>query len=310
MALLIAILVGLICVLMAFFLIGVYASAAQPMEMRLKIVENFFRERTAEPEAEKVPVKSFAERICVPLGKAFAAHFKSLTPAGVKEIVGKRLVMAGGLAGLSAAQFIAVTGVMTVLALGLSLLLAFLFHFTTGKLLGAIGYALILGLFFPNFMLSRKINARQASIQKDLSDVLDLVTVSVEAGLSFDGALAKLAEKMSGTLVDEFSQVLQEMRMGVTRKDALKAMSLRCNNKELSLFVSALVQADQLGVGIGGVLRAQAGSIRQYRRQQVEQQASKAPVLMLFPLVVCIFPSLFIVILGPAALTIIKQFAK
>jgi len=306
MILLIAVLAGLTCAIVVFFLINVYANASQPMEMRLKIVENLFQRQSTDIETEKVLDKSFAERILVPLGNNFAKYFKGMTPAGLTQIVEKRLMLAGGMAGLSAEQFITVNALLTVLVLGSSILLALSFKFSMMKLFTAISYGIVLGLFFPNFMVSRKIAARQSSFQKDLPDVLDLVTVSVEAGLSFDGALAKLVEKMKGTLVDEFNRVLQEMRMGVTRKDALKAMSIRCENKDLSLFITALVQADQLGVGIGNILRVQAAAIRENRRQQVEQKANKAPVYMLFPLIVCIFPSLFIVILGPAVLTIMK----
>lgn len=310
MALMIAVLAGLAFAIGAFFMINVYANASQPMEMRLKIVENLFQPQTLEATGEKVPVKSFAERILVPLGKTFATYFRGITPVGLTATVEKRLLMAGGMAGLTAEQFIAVNGFLTVLALAISVLIAIVFKYSMSKMFVIIGYALLVGLVFPNFMVSRKIAARQASIQKDLPDVLDLVTVSVEAGLSFDGALAKLAEKMHGCLVDEFSRVLQEIRMGLTRKDALKAMSARCGNNDLSLFVTALVQADQLGVSIGSILRVQALAIRQNRRQQIEQHANKAPIYMLFPLVVCIFPSLFIVILGPAVLNIVKNLFK
>ncbi len=310
MILLIAVLVGLIFAIVMFFIINMYTNASQPMEMRLKIVENFFQQDSGMLVVEKEPVKPFAERILVPLGKTFEAHFKSLTPDNLTKTVEKRLMMAGGIAGLTAQQFIAVNGLMTVVAIGCSLLFAIILKAGISKLFIFIFYGLMLGLFFPNFIVSRRIAARQARIQKDLPDVLDLVTVSVEAGLSFDGALGKLAEKMKGTLVDEFTMALQEMRMGVTRKDALKAMSSRCDNKELTLFVTALVQADQLGVGIGNVLRVQAVAIRNNRRQQVEQKAQKAPIQMLFPLVTCIFPPLFIVILGPAVIKITTQLTK
>lgn len=311
MIFLIALFVGVICAIVMFFVINLYTNASQPMEMRLKIVENFFQQDSSGTlVVEKEPVKSFAERILVPLGKAFETHFKGLTPENLTKTVEKRLMMAGGIAGLTAQQFIAVNGLMTVVAVGCSLLFAIILKAGMGKLLVFVFYGLMLGLFFPNFIVSRQIAARQARIQKDLPDVLDLVTVSVEAGLSFDGALGKLAEKMKGTLVDEFTRVLQEMRMGVTRRDSLKAMSARCGNKELALFVTALVQADQLGVGIGSVLRVQAVAIRKNRQQQIEQKAQKAPIQMLFPLVACIFPSLFIVILGPAAIKITEQFAK
>jgi tight adherence protein C len=219
-------------------------------------------------------------------------------------------MMAGGIAGLSAEQFIAITGMMALLAFGISLVVSLVLKLSMTKMLLTICYSVLLTLIFPLLMLSVRITARQKSIQKDLPDVLDLVTVSVEAGLSFDGALAKMSEKMNGTLVEEFGRVLQEMRMGVTRRDALKGMSSRCGNKDLSLFVSALVQADQLGVSIGSILRVQAAGIRKNRQMQIEEIAAKAPIKMLFPLVTCIFPSLFIVVLGPAMLKVATQLFK
>lgn len=303
MSVIIALLVFVISAILSYSVIRVYTVSAGSMEMRFRTVENIMQRRT---DTEEVLSKSFGKRFLVPLAQKFSA-ITGASPTEVTRYVEKKLLQAGGMAGLSAEQFIALTGMMIILLMILSAGLAFLFKLDVAKMVSAIFYAAIVGLVFPFFMLSRKITARQASIQKDLPDVLDLVTVSVEAGLSFDGALSKLSEKMKGTLVDEFSRVLQEMRMGVTRRDALKAMSSRCDNKDLSLFISALVQADQLGVSIGGVLRVQAVAIRQNRKNQIEQKATKAPIQMLFPLVAFIFPTLFIVLLGPALLKIVTQ---
>ncbi|VBB08868.1 type ii secretion system (t2ss) protein f [Lucifera butyrica] len=309
MAFLIAVLLFAVLSLLSYFVINIYLDSSPSMELRFKVVGDIIQRRT-DPEVEKLLTKSFSERILIPLGRRFADRFKGFTPVAVTQLVEQRLVMAGGMAGLTADQFIAVTGLITGAAVAASVLLSFLLNFGLAKMVGAILYALVLGLFLPHFMLSRKISARQASIQKDLPDVLDLITVSVEAGLGFDGALAKLAEKMKGTLVDEFSRVLQEMRMGVSRKEALKGMSSRCGNKDLSLFVTSLIQADQLGVSIGNVLRVQALGIRQNRRLQIEQKANKTPVYILLPLILCIFPSLYIILLGPAVLRVFTMLAK
>ena len=309
MVLTISILVFITIALLSYFLISIYSVSSQSMEMRFKIIGDLNKQQT-NSEVEKMAKKTFSERILVPLGQKFAANFKTFTPSGFTEFVDRKLMLAGGIAGLSAEQFIAVTCIMMMLTSGLSMLLSLILKLPMAKMIGIICYALLLTLIFPMLMLSVRISARQKSIQKDLPDVLDLVTVSVEAGLSFDGALAKMSEKMSGTLVEEFSRGLQEMRMGVTRKDALKGMSYRCDNKDLSLFVSALVQADQLGVSIGSVLRVQAVSIRKSRQMQIEQIAAKAPIKILFPLVTCIFPTVFIVVLGPAMLKISTQLFK
>ena len=156
-------------------------------------------------------------------------------------------------------------------------------------------------------LLNRKITARRKSIQSDLPDALDLLTVSVEAGLGFDGALAKLSEKMKGALVEEFSRTLQEMRIGVPRRDAIRAMGQRCSVDDLSLFTAAVVQADQLGVSIGNVLRVQSAAMREKRRQRAQEKAQKAPVKMLIPLVVFIFPAIFVVLLGPAVIRLMSS---
>ena len=134
-----------------------------------------------------------------------------------------------------------------------------------------------------------------------------MLTVSVEAGLGFDSALVKLSEKMKGPMVDEFTCMLQEIRIGVARRDALRSLAARCNVQDISLFTSALIQADQLGVSVSNVLRVQSLDMREKRKQRAEEQAMKAPIKMVFPLVFFIFPTLFIVLLGPALLQIINM---
>jgi len=137
-----------------------------------------------------------------------------------------------------------------------------------------------------------------------LPDALDLLTISVEAGLGFDAALAKVVEKMDGPLVDEFRQALAEVRMGRARRDALRDVASRADAQPVSNFIGAIVQAEQLGVPIAKVLQIQSNQLRIERRQRAEEAAAKAPVKMLFPMVGCIFPTIFIVILGPAVVTV------
>jgi len=159
-------------------------------------------------------------------------------------------------------------------------------------------------------LLEQKIARRKANLMHELPDVLDLLTVSVEAGLGFDGALIKLSEKMKGDMVDEFTRMLQEMRIGVPRREALRSLAKRCNTQDVTLFTGALIQADQLGVSIAKVLRIQSVEMRDKRRQRAEEQAMKAPVKMLFPLVFFIFPAILIVLLGPALLQIIGMMSN
>lgn len=163
---------------------------------------------------------------------------------------------------------------------------------------GAIGY------IAPEFWLGRKIRARSMAMILQLPDALDLLTISVEAGLGFDAALAKVVEKMEGPLVDEFRQALAEVRMGRPRREALRDVATRADAQPVSNFVGAIVQAEQLGVPIAKVLQIQSNQLRIERRQRAEEAAAKAPVKMLFPMVGCIFPTIFIVILGPAVVTL------
>jgi tight adherence protein C len=152
----------------------------------------------------------------------------------------------------------------------------------------------------PINWLRGKAAKRQTKIQRSLPDTLDLITVSVEAGLGLDAALAKVIEKTRGPLREEFGRVLQEISLGKVRRTALKDLAIRCDVPDLTSFVNAIVQADQMGLGVAEVLRAQADEVRLRRRQRAEETAMKAPVKMLFPLVAFIFPAMMTVLLGPA----------
>lgn len=165
-------------------------------------------------------------------------------------------------------------------------------------------------LLLPRLILKRKINDRQKKIRNSMPDVLDLLSVSVEAGLAFDGAISKVIEKTKGPISDEFSKVLQEMRIGKNKRDALKDMIGRVNVPDLTSFVGAIIQADQLGVSIGNVLRIQSKQMREKRRQRAQEKAMKAPVKMLIPMVMFIFPTIFSVLLGPVVIKVIAMFTK
>ncbi len=167
-----------------------------------------------------------------------------------------------------------------------------------------------LGLLFPNLVLNKQIAQRQKKILNSLPDVLDLLTVSVEAGLGFDGALAKVIDKMPGPVADEFENVLQEMKVGKQKRDALKDMAERVGIHDLTTFVGSIIQADQLGVSIGNVLRLQSEQMREKRRQRAKEKAMKAPVKMLIPMVLFIFPTIFSVLIGPVIIKVIYTFTK
>ncbi|ABO50635.1 type II secretion system protein [Desulforamulus reducens MI-1] len=175
-------------------------------------------------------------------------------------------------------------------------------------LLGATGVPL--GWLLPDLYLNSRIRNRKTQVEKSLPDALDLLTVSVEAGLGFDGALMKVAEKTKGIMADEFILMLQECHMGKPRREALRDMATRLDVDDLSSFCGSIILADTLGISIGNVLRTQSQQMRQKRRQKTEELAMKAPIKMLFPMVFFIFPAIFVILLGPAALQIMKAFAN
>jgi tight adherence protein C len=163
------------------------------------------------------------------------------------------------------------------------------------------------GYTIPEFWLGGRVKKRQHAILLQIPDTLDLLTISVRAGLGFDAALGKVVEKMEGPLVDEFRRALAEVRVGKARRDALRDIVPRTEVVPLTNFIGAIIQAEQLGVSISKVLQVQSEQLRIERRQRAEEAAAKAPIKMLFPLVGCIFPSLFIVILGPAIILIMQN---
>jgi tight adherence protein C len=225
---------------------------------------------------------------------------------GMIARIDAKLEKAGYPGGLRGADWVGVKilGLIAFAVIGLLLGLIV----SGGQIVIALLFVLIggaLGYMAPEFWLGRKIRARSMEMTLQLPDALDLLTISVEAGLGFDAALAKVVEKMEGPLVDEFRQALAEVRMGRTRREALRDVANRADSQPVSNFIGAIVQAEQLGVPIAKVLQIQSNQLRIERRQRAEEAAAKAPVKMLFPMVGCIFPTIFIVILGPAVITVI-----
>lgn len=218
-----------------------------------------------------------------------------------------RLAGAGYPFGLRTIDFLGLKVVVSLASAGLMFLLFGLAvgSASQGFFLGLLG--LVLGFFVPDFWLSNRIRGRQKAILLSIPDVLDLLTISVKAGLGFDAALGKVVEKTSGPLTDEFRRALAEIRIGKARRDALKELVGRTNVPALTSFIGAIIQAEQLGVAIANVLEIQSEQLRVERRQRAEEMAAKAPIKMLFPLVGCIFPSMFIVILGPAMILITQN---
>jgi tight adherence protein C len=245
------------------------------------------------------------ERTLRPLVQRIARAANRGDQGGLIARTDLKLERAGYPGGLRGADWVGVKLLFTFLfGGGLALLLL-----GTGQvqlaLLGAVGGA-ALGYMLPEFWLGSRGRKRSFEMVLQLPDALDLLTISVEAGLGFDAALAKVVEKMEGPLVMEFRQALAEIRMGRSRKDSLRDIVSRADAQPISNFIGAIVQAEQLGVPIAKVLQIQSQQLRVERRQRAEEAAAKAPVKMLFPMVGCIFPTIFIVILGPAVVTVLK----
>jgi tight adherence protein C len=233
-----------------------------------------------------------------------------ITPKEVVSAYEKKVLMAGNPFKLSTKDWINLQIILTVC---LPLATAFIGYYAKGetRLIIFICFVQVgLGLVLPHFVLGKKISERQKNILNSLPDIIDLLTVSVEAGLGFDGALSKVIEKMPGPLSVEFENVLQEIKVGKQKRDALKDMASRVDVQDLTTFVGSVVQADQFGVSIGNVLRIQSEQMRQKRRQRAQEKAMKAPVKMLIPMVLFIFPTLFSVLMGPVVIRLIDVFLK
>ena len=250
---------------------------------------------------------SVKERLVAPMGDAFVQQLKRVMPAAMLDRTQHRLVLAGEPMTLN--SFLSLQAVMT----GAFTLLAVLIIMGTGRaltplMLLAIVGAGFAGYFLTQMWLSQRAGQRQSHITKSLPDAFDLITTCVEAGLGLDAALSRVAEKVEGPFADELTRMLRDVALGKARRKALRELGDRTGVPDLKTFVNAVIQAEHMGSSIGGVLRVQAEQLRVRRRQRAEAQAQKAPVKMVFPLVLFIFPALFIVILGPAGITIMTSF--
>lgn len=246
---------------------------------------------------------SFSERVVAPAVARFSQVAARVTPAGLRRGVARRLVLAGSAGRWTAEVFLAGQLAFTLGAAAL------------GFLVGMSGDKRVLGPFwvpllafvayiFPIAALDGKAQKRQEQIRRTLADTIDLLTISVEAGLAFDAALLQARRSMKGPLSEEIGRMLHEMQLGIRRSDAMRNLSERTNVEELRSFVLAMVQADVFGVSVANVLRSQSQELRTKRRQRAEERAMKIPVKLLFPMIVCILPSLLILVVGPGVIRI------
>lgn len=265
------------------------------------------RRQTLNPENDELESKTFSERVVKPFLEGIGRRLLSLTPGEFSTNLEKKVIMAGRPYNWSVRNWIGIQAVVTVVLPIVILVLMLQLHADPKRTLLMVGAVIGMGILFPNLMLNSKIRARQKEILKTMPDIMDLLTVSVEAGLSFDSALTRVVDKMPGILSREFDVLLQEVKIGKSRKEAMYQMADRIGIQDFRSFISAIVQADQLGVSVGRVLRIQAEQIRNNRKQRIQEKAMKAPIKMLIPMVVFIFPSIFIVLLGPMVLNIMDM---
>jgi tight adherence protein C len=242
----------------------------------------------------------FSDRVVKPMLRAVANAFARLTPRRNLENIQHNLDLAGNPYGWAPVEFTGVRSVAAVLCAGLAFALTFIAHSPLKNRILATAVVGAVGYFLPTVWLTLRIRNRQAGILKALPDALDLLTISVEAGLGFDAALTKVTEKWTNELSQAFTRVLVEIQMGTLRRDALRSMADRAGVPDLTSFVAAIIQADQLGVSLARVLHIQSEQMRIRRRQRAEELAHQAPIKMMIPLVFLIFPALFVVLLGPA----------
>lgn len=248
----------------------------------------------------------FVERAMAPVVLSFGRLMRRFTPVGYLEKIESKLVFAGNPVNMDAVSF--VTAKVALVVAGV---IAAYFLRGTGQ--GLVNLAAIvmppaMGFFGPDAWLSRKIEDRRNTMLRALPDTLDLLVISVEAGLGFDSALSRVVATVPGPLSEEFFRMLQETRVGVSRRDAMRHLLDRTDLDALRSFILAMLQAEAFGVAIARVLRVQADEMRVKRRQRAQEKAFAAPVKIVFPLVFCIFPALFVVLIGPAAINIARGF--
>ena len=266
--------------------------------------------RAAPTAMQQEADQPFNERVLAPIMARLTGWGRKLTDEGRQADLQRKLDLAGSPARWDVDRVIAFKFLGLLVGTLLGFLVVLALH---GGLLLAVGLALLggaAGFFGPNMALYQIAYDRTKQIQRDLPDALDLLTISVEAGLAFDAALSQVARNTEGPLAAEFFRVLQEMQIGMGRADAMRSLGERTNLPELRGFVSAMIQADSFGIPIASVLRVQAKEMRIKRTQRAEEAAQKVPVKILFPLIFCILPALFIVVIGPAGISIFRNIVR
>ena len=287
--------------------VGVFTNEARGVSKSLAVLDAF----SAAPQSMKDELDpGFQDRVLDPFLDRLVGIGRRLTPSDYADRILAKLNTAGNPPGWTVDRVLS----LKVVGMGAGLVGGLLFSLLLGKSVtftaACAAVATVAGYYAPNLFLYQKSYDRSARIERALPDALDLLTISVEAGLAFDAALAQVARNTDGPLAAEFARVLQEMQIGLGRANALRALGERSNLPDLRSFCSAMVQADAFGIPVGQVLRVQSSEIRVKRRQRAEEMAQKIPVKIMIPLVLFILPSLFIAVLGPAVIKMVGMFGS
>jgi tight adherence protein C len=294
------------CVALVAYALMAHAEERSVVRGSLRQLDDYEVENVREREL----LNPISDRVFSPILHGLTALGRRFTPAGYVDNTRKKLVITGRPRPAQLDKFLAVR-VVTIAAIPLVIIAWYTVLPLAGKTrlltLALMVLALILG---PDAILNREMEERQTAIRKTLPDILDLLTISVEAGLGFEQALDRTVSAVPGPLSEEFIRMLNEVRAGSSRAQAMRAIDERTDVVELRSFVLAILQADTFGVSIGRILRSQADEMRVKRRQIAQEKAQKAPVKMLIPMVFCIFPALFVVVLGPAGINLYHNFVK
>jgi tight adherence protein C len=295
------ILLAAMLVFLAIFalIIGLTQERPHPMSARIAGLRG---ERVDFDFAGRTGVPSARTRLLGPLATSFGTSLQRVLPVNVVQGIRKRLLQAGE--PTTVAGFLAIAGACVVTMTAFAIVMMMSSSLAGFMKFAVVGLCLAMGVMLPKVWLENRVRLRQKVILKSLPDAFDLITTCVEAGLGLEAALARVAEKVQGPFGEELTVMLQDVALGKLRRDALREVAERTGVPDLTSFINAVIQAETMGTSIAAVLRVQADQMRIRRRQRAEQEAQAAPIKMMFPLVLFIFPTMFIVILGPAAISI------
>ena len=310
MIFLISLLAAVIVFLILYAIFLMKSTKRREVHNRLQNIGRLSSASNADVYWRKQMNRSFKDRIIQPVVDKVAANLAAVAPSGLRSRVEELVDASGGFYGHGMTGFVLFCFVSTALYFLFAVWYCYDRDMSLFSKLMRIVLFTGVGVYFPFFWLKRLIRQRQKAILQSMPDVLDLLCVSVQAGLGFDGALGKVTAKLKGPLIDEFERLLQELRMGVTRRQALTRLARRCGIQEMQLFTAAIIQPDKLGVGMAQTLEIQSGNMREARRQRAKEEAAKLPVKILFPTMIFIFPVMFVVVLGPAIVSLINSMGK